>query len=182
MGKNRVAIYFDGGNFYFKLKSLGIKNTTCFNYGAFCDYLSQERKIISRRYYVGLVKSKKNNKHSQFLREQQQKLFAFLESKHKFVIKKGYLMENNGVYHEKGVDVQMAIDILIGAYEDLYDTAILVSSDTDLIPAIKKVKYLGKNIEYIGFAHNPSLGLQRYVNLSRLLIKNELKQFEFNKR
>ncbi len=64
-------------------------------------------------------------------------------------------MQNNGKYHEKGVDVQLAVDILIGAYEDLYDRAILISSDTDLIPAIQKVKQLGKQIEYIGFSHQP---------------------------
>ncbi len=86
-------------------------------------------------------------------------------------------MENDGVYHEKGVDVKLAIDLLIGAYENLYDSAILISSDTDLIPAIKKVKFLKKEVEYIGFAHQPSFGLQKAVNLSRLLIKEDLENF-----
>ena len=86
-------------------------------------------------------------------------------------------MENDGVYHEKGVDVKLAIDLLIGAYENLYDSAILISSDTDLIPAIKKVKFLKKEVEYIGFAHKPSFGLQKVVSLSRLLIKEDLENF-----
>ncbi len=53
----------------------------------------------------------------------------------------------------------MAVDILIGAYEDLYDTLILVSSDTDLIPALAKVRSMKKKVEYIGFSHKPSYGL-----------------------
>lgn len=86
-------------------------------------------------------------------------------------------MKNDGVYHEKGVDVKLAVDLLVGAYDDLYDAAILISSDTDLIPAIKKVKHLGKQVEYIGFAHQPSFGMQSSSTLSRLLIKEELQQF-----
>lgn len=73
--------------------------------------------------------------------------------------------------------MKIATDILVGAYEDLYDTAILVSSDTDLIPAIQKSKSLGKKVEYIGFGHNPSFAMQKHCNISRLLVKDDLKRF-----
>lgn len=86
-------------------------------------------------------------------------------------------MKSDGVYHEKGVDVKLAVDLLVGAYEDIYDEAIVISSDTDLIPAIDKSRQLGKSVEYIGFAHQPSLALQRYSTLSRLLIKEEFLPF-----
>ena len=89
------------------------------------------------------------------------------------------MMKHGGVFHEKGVDVHMATDLLVGSYENLWDTAILISSDTDLIPAIERVKLLHKKIEYIGFAHNPSFGLQKCATLSRLLIKEELVKFNF---
>ena len=86
-------------------------------------------------------------------------------------------MKNDGVYHEKGVDVKIAVDLLVGAYENMYDTAILISSDTDLIPAIQKIKHLGKGVEYIGFSHKPSLALQKYASLTRLMMKEELEDF-----
>ena len=60
-------------------------------------------------------------------------------------------MKNDGVYHEKGVDVNIAVDILVGTYEDLCDRIILVSSDTDLIPAVNKARGKGKIVEYVGF-------------------------------
>lgn len=40
--------------------------------------------------------------------------------------------------------------MLVAAYENLCDRIILVSSDTDLIPAIKKTQEKGKIVEYVG--------------------------------
>ena len=62
--------------------------------------------------------------------------------------------------------------------ECLYDTAILVSSDTDLIPAIKYIRYRGKKLEYVGFSHSPSLGIQKYADLSVLLSKEDVEKFK----
>jgi len=175
----RVAIYIDGSNLYHKLRDLDISNATYFDYGGLAKWLARERKIISKRYYIGVIRAKESDKKGQILRKNQIKLFNHLSSKNQgFVIKQGYLMKNDGVFHEKGVDVKIAVDLLVGAYENIYDTAILLSSDTDLIPAIQKIRHLGKGIEYIGFAHKPSLAIQRYVNISRLLIKDEIKIFE----
>jgi uncharacterized LabA/DUF88 family protein len=80
-------------------------------------------------------------------------------------------------YHEKGVDVLIAVDLLVGAYEDKYDTAILVSSDTDLLPAIEKVRSMKKKIEYIGFSHKPSYAMIANLDVRRLLIKEELEKY-----
>ncbi len=77
-------------------------------------------------------------------------------------------------YHEKGVDVLMAVDLLAGACENIYDTAILVSSDTDLIPAIEKARSMKKKIEYIGLSHKPSYALIANSDIRKLLIEDEL--------
>lgn len=55
-------------------------------------------------------------------------------------------------------------------------TVILVSSDTDLIPAIVKVRSMKKKVEYIGFSHKPSYALIANSNVRRLLIKEELEK------
>ncbi|KKP79532.1 MAG: hypothetical protein A2271_01530 [Candidatus Moranbacteria bacterium RIFOXYA12_FULL_35_19] len=176
--QKRIAIYIDGSNFYYKLRDLEVPNTTYFNYSGLSRWLARDRVIISKRYYIGVVRAKENDEKGQKLRKNQQRLFNHLCSPLQgFIVKQGYLMKNDGVYHEKGVDVKMAVDLLVGAYEDLYDTAILLSSDTDLIPAIQKIKHLGKEVEYIGFSHKPSLGLQKYASLTRLMIKEEIEKF-----
>ena len=46
-------------------------------------------------------------------------------------------------------------------HQNKYDTAIVVSSDTDLILGIIRAKELGKKIEYIGFSHRPTFAMQR---------------------
>lgn len=176
--KPRVAVFIDGGNFYHKLKELHIKNKSQFGYRQLAEWLTRDRTLVYAGYYVGVVRAKPNDVKGQQLRAGQVGLFNFLRSpQQRFVIRRGYLMNNNGKFHEKGVDVQLAVDLLVGAYENTYDTAIILSSDTDLIPAIKKVKELGKSVEYIGFAHRPTIALQTHATLSRLLIKEEIENF-----
>ena len=51
------------------------------------------------------------------------------------------------VAREKGVDVMMALDISIGARSNSYDVAIVVSSDTDLLPALEDAVSVGKRVE-----------------------------------
>lgn len=53
----------------------------------------------------------------------------------------------------------------------------LVSSDTDLIPALTKVRSMKKKIEYIGFSHKPSYGLITHSDIRRLLTKDDIQQF-----
>ena len=48
---------------------------------------------------------------------------------------------------EKGIDVLMALDIAIGARDDLYDVAIVVSGDSDLVPAVEAALNAGKRVE-----------------------------------
>ena len=40
---------------------------------------------------------------------------------------------------EKGIDVQLAIDFVAGAIDDSYDTGVICSTDTDLLPALEFV-------------------------------------------
>ena len=174
----RVAVFVDGSNFYRKLKEVGVHHTPHFRYRELAEWLAHGRTIVYCGYYIGVVRAKLGDSKAEAMKNQQVNLFNNLGSKRqRFVVHRGYIMEHQGVYYEKGGDVKLAVDLLAGAYEDLYDTAILLSSDTDLVPAIQKVRMLGKNVEYIGFAHRPSLGLQKHVTLSRLLIKSESEPF-----
>ncbi|MBI4136394.1 MAG: NYN domain-containing protein [Candidatus Vogelbacteria bacterium] len=158
--KERIVVYIDGGNTYRKLKELGIpQRDKRFNYSAFVSHLVGERVLISKRYYVGIVKNHDNSKKGDDMVKSQQKFLSGLENEG-FTIKRGRIMYDGSRIREKGVDVKLSVDLVIGAADDLYDAAIIVSSDTDLIPAIQYVRN-GKNkqVEYIGFANSPSLGL-----------------------
>lgn len=173
-------MYIDGSNLYHKLKEIDIKNIIYFQYGNLAGWLAGEnRLVIAKRYYVGAVRARERDKKPIKMQENQVRLFNHLGSKSEgYSIQRGYLMKNDGVFHEKGVDVKIAVDLLVGAYENMYDTAILISSDTDLIPAIQKVRQLKKDVEYIGFSHKPSYGLIKNATETRLLTKNDVQKFE----
>lgn len=55
----------------------------------------------------------------------------------------------NAPPQEKGIDVQLAIDFVAGAFDDAYDTGIIFSTDTDLRPALEFVatRYPSKTVE-----------------------------------
>ena len=47
---------------------------------------------------------------------------------------------------EKAVDVQIAVDMVVMAERDEYDTAYLLSSDGDLSPAVDAVRATGRKV------------------------------------
>ena len=175
MKEKRCIVIIDGSNFYFKLKDLKLHQLLKFNFSGFAKLLCKKDKLVGATYYVGAVRTD-GTKRTLNMYKDQRKLFASLR-KYKFRYSLGYLLKSDGKFREKGVDVNMAVDILVATYEDLCDHIILVSSDTDLLPAIKKAKEEGKTVEYIGFSHQPSLALVANCSESRLLAKEDLEQF-----
>jgi len=178
--KERVAIYIDGSNFYnyLKDKEINFPKGVKFDFNAFVNFLLNERECVSKRYYVGIFRNIDGSKKSEELVKGQQKFLSRIENDG-FTIKRGRIMRHTGKdYKEKGTDVKIATDLIIGAVDDLYDTAIIVSSDTDLIPAIKYVKYKKKRLEYVGFSHAPSFGMQKYADFSILLLPKDIENFK----
>lgn len=174
MREERVIIFIDGSNFYFKLKDLDL-HKLAFNYSAFVQELAGIHHLVKSTYFVGEVRTD-GTPHTQKLYDNQQRLLAQLK-KHAIKYQFGYLLKSNGVYHEKGVDVHIAVAMLIAAYEDVADKLILVSSDTDLIPAIQKVQEKGKIVEYVGFSHKISLALARCCKETKTLTREDIQPF-----
>ncbi len=182
MKEERVVIYIGGGNTYKRLKNLGILvKSKRFNYLAFTQYLAGDRKLVSRRYYIGIVRNVDKSHKAEEMVRGQQKFLDNLQVEG-FEIKRGKIMYDDGRIREKGVDVKLSLDLVIGAVDDLYDTAIVIFSDTDLIPAIKYVrKVKNKKIEYVGFGLTPSFGMIKETSTSRIFSDADLSQFQILK-
>jgi uncharacterized LabA/DUF88 family protein len=178
MGKKRVFIAIDGSNFYHKLKSkeIGLVHLSDFDYKKFALWLAKKNRISEYIYYIGQIREERGNKKSLILKRDQDRLLAYLRNQD-FIVKTGYILKSDGSYHEKGVDVQIAVDICMKAVRNEYDCLVLVSSDTDLIPAIKEVRQQGKYVEYVGFDFNPSFAMIRFSNSRTLLKKEDLTPF-----
>ena len=215
--KERVQIYIDGGNFYhLVLKKLQIDSLD-FLFDKFAEFLVGERKLViwGKRYYTGTVREIEGDKYSKKKMSEQTKLFTGLKKgswemktsklrtrlervvidqrslNHKELLKKGVKYVEFKRMREKGIDVKLAVDLIIGAMDDKYDTAILVSSDTDLTPAIDTViNRFGKKIEYIGFSIldednsdksvKPSPTLIRVSSISRVFVANDIIKFKIS--
>ena len=77
---------------------------------------------------------------------------------------------------EKGVDINIATDMLSGAYSDAYDTAILITGDGDFAPAVETVKTRGKHVENAYFKEGHSRHLRQTCDKFILLDDSILKE------
>ncbi len=168
----RVFLLIDGSNFFFKFKELRLGRYESFDFSKLVGRLVGGNKLVAARYYVGRVRQDGSEKADKMVANQQ-RIFGNLK-KFGITYVLGYLLKSDGKYHEKGVDVQMAVDMMEAAYEDLCDRIILVSSDTDLAPAIAKARSKGKIVEYVGFSHKPSVAMVSFCSESTLLKKEDL--------
>jgi len=214
MNVERVNIFIDGGNFYhLVLKKLGSSESS-FDFEKFAIFLANDRKIVEmgKRFYIGTVMEKVGDKRSKEAMSKQTTLFTRLKNSHweiktsklrkrleeikiddrvvdyKKLLQKGIEKIQYEKLREKGIDVKLATDLIVGAVDDKYDVAIVVSLDTDIIPAIDWVRNrTHKKIEYIGFSiidgkdekksTIPSLTLIAKTDIQRTLVASDLKPF-----
>ena len=173
MKQKRTLVQIDGSNFYHRLKELELKNLLDLDYQKILKLILLEgEKIALKKYYIGAIKEKEGDSQSKKLMKNQRKFLGKLQ-KNNWKIGFGHMLKTDR-YHEKGVDVLIAVDMLAGAYEDTYDKVILISSDTDLLPAILKVKKIGKTVQYVGFGHKASHAMIDNCSSSYLLRKADI--------
>ncbi len=212
--KKRICIFIDGANFYhLVLKKLKIKEND-FDFDAFAKHLARERIVINfgKRFYVGTVREEVGNERSKRAMAEQTRLFSKLKktawkictsklrkrseevvidnrtAEYKKLKKCGITKIHIERWREKGIDVKIATDLLAGAFDNQYDAAIIVSSDTDLIPAIDRIRHKHKKkVEYVGFSiedtqnkansAKPTHALIAKSDVQNILLKENILQF-----
>ena len=156
-GTRTVMIFIDGQ--YLRKGLREILGTDAINYDNFVDELltfagdpNLLPELIRVYYYDAIPKkedeTKKYDKQVIYLR----KILANAD----FDIKLGRMKKlTNGTFRQKGVDVQIAIDMISKAYLNHYDIAILVGGDDDFLDVVTAVKDAGKRI--VGAFFNKSV-------------------------
>jgi uncharacterized LabA/DUF88 family protein len=83
-------------------------------------------------------------------------------------------------FEEKQTDVNIAIDLLKFAIRDDYDKAVILSADSDLIPAVKAVKELfpSKQVTTLFPPYRDSKELKGIVDFSQQMKERHLKTFQ----
>ena len=149
--KERVAIFIDGSNLYHSLDRVKI------DFDKLIKELAKDRILTNTCYYITpldiTLNEEKYWKHQKFLAELGKisgfKVVLCTLRKHKN-------KDGTFSFDVKGDDVYLANDLLVGAYENLYDTAILVSGDEDFIPVVKTAQRLKKMVENLYFSSSSS--------------------------
>ncbi|PAD17395.1 LabA-like NYN domain-containing protein [Shouchella clausii] len=148
----RAMIFVDGNNFYHAAKNL-LRQPPKLDMSKLVKVISQKdpNRFLLRTYYYTVDEPA------------QQGLVSYLRSQPRFIVNNnGYIKkksipgkifdENDPstyVKQEKGTDVNLATDLLIGAYMNSYDTAIILSADGDYIGPIKEIRKIGKIVELV---------------------------------
>lgn len=78
---------------------------------------------------------------------------------------------SKGIF-QKGVDVQLAVDLVSFAHQNMYDIAVIFSGDIDLLESLKTVKNLGKQVILFSHYKNVAVEMKReadmYINFQNL--------------
>lgn len=179
---NRIAILIDGNNFYkgcqlnfnrtdVDFRKLGLK---------LCEAVSGE---LLRIYYYNAHVSKTIDPLGF---QRQQKFFDNLRATPNITLKLGHL-----VYHrlrneqgfssqffptEKGIDVQIAVDMIRLGLLKACEGIILVSGDSDYVYAVRFAKDLGSNVYIASFQMGGSIELRNegdgHINIDQAFIQD----------
>lgn len=179
-GQQQVfCVYIDGSNLFHRICKCEIFEED-FDYRGFVNWLCGcEAENV--RYYVGQARRDKDEK-SKKIYASQQRRFERLKKMGLYILR-GHIMKVGDKFIEKGVDVRMGVDLVVGALTDKYDTAILISSDGDLGPAVEHAVKAGKKIIYVGIKESRiSFHLKQLATTTKLIGKKEMKQFVIDKK
>lgn len=173
MKKNiRVAVFIDGRNFYHEAKNLK-KDGLKIRLQDIVKKLVGNRELVTAFYYNALLDKEKDPKRY----ETHNKFIGIIRGFPKFKVilcdwRKITEEDRTVRYDTKGDDVHLTADLLMGAFKDTYDVAIIVSGDADFIPVIEILrKEFNKRIGNAYFRRTSSYKLRQACDFSLSLNK-----------
>jgi uncharacterized LabA/DUF88 family protein len=140
---DRVCVFIDGSGFYFSLKRNN--HPTRVDYYELSNALvGPDRKLVRTFYFNSAYDSSKDPDKWKM----QQSFLDSLDRTPYLDVKFGRLVSQaQGGFREKGTDVLFASLLVYYAAKDYYDTAIVITEDSDFVDGISKVKDFGKHVE-----------------------------------
>lgn len=145
--KERVIAYIDGFNLYFGLKSARWKRYYWLNVQALVrNLLKGGQELVFTKYFTSRISYPPDKE------RRQAAYIDALETLSDFRVHYGHYQANpqrcrecgtkTMVPSEKMTDVNIAVEMLADAYQDLFDVALLISADSDLTAPLLAIKNL----------------------------------------
>lgn len=144
---DRVIAYIDGFNLYFGLKDKGWRRYYWLNAHLLMqNLLKPHQKLVRTKYFTARITSPPDKA------ARQSTYIEALQTLSGFEFSWGHYQFNptkcrkcgfeDQLPNEKMTDVNIAIEMIKDAHDDRFDVVLLVSGDSDLVPAVKAVKQL----------------------------------------
>lgn len=187
----RTNIYIDGFNLYYGcLKKTPYK---WLDVSKMCQSLLPTDNIQTIKFFTANVSARP---HDQHLATRQQAYFRALKTIPNLSIILGHFITHSvpmtltgsnpskrvwvDKTEEKGSDVNLATHLLHDGFKGLFDTAVIISNDSDLAEPVKVVKQvLGLNIGILNPHQNHSKTLQQYATFVKRIRQSHLIASQF---
>lgn len=194
---SKTILLIDGENFKGKIKFIfnehgkEVPMWHRYDFKGLFDKVLSAARIDKKIFYFARIKIYKGTlEKSNQLIEEQRLLKTHLERQGFEVILSGRVrpqeefVKNSQkkivVFREKGVDVKIAVDMTVIAYDKSFSEIILASSDSDLQPAIHEVNSRSIICKYLGFKISPNKGLLYTTKKAILIRDSDVIEFEEN--
>lgn len=152
----RVIAYIDGFNLYFGLRQTGWRKYYWLDLPVLLtNLLKSDQSLVATHYFTARIKA--NGRNAADAKRQSDYIEALatrpsLTTHFGQYLQKTRQCKSCGAtwpdYEEKMTDVNIAVQLLADAFDDAFDTAIIVSGDSDLTTPIQRVRerFPGKRI------------------------------------
>ena len=187
MTEDRLMIFIDGENLMYGAGNFGIR----VDFDRLVNFLSEKRSLKGK-YYYNSIPSPEDYSADKTKIDNQMRFYRFLEHsgfitrirplrKRLFKFKCIHCDQVTRTEKpiEKGVDVALVTDMLSLAADGTYDTALIVSGDSDFCAAIEEVQRRGLTVE-VAYFKNYGINADliklanRFIDLETVLDKIDL--------
>ena len=182
----RVIAYIDGYNLYYGLRSKHWRRYYWLNLQQMAGRLLKPTQTLQRtKYFTARVSDPPDKV------KRQNTFLEALSTLSDFDVFYGHFLEetitcrNCGhtykTHHEKMTDVNIALQMLADAFQDAFDTALLVSADSDLVGPVRTVQTLfpAKKVVVVFPPARRSAALQKAAHKYVYLGQNVLRKSQF---
>lgn len=141
----RAISYVDGFNLYFGLKSAGMRSLCWLDVAKLCaDQLEPDCSLVATKYFTARIsndggKGQRQTTYIEALSENCS-IQVFQGTYRTKSVRCGKCHSNWLESAEKKTDVSIATQMLIDAYEDNCEHFLVVSGDSDLVPAVEAIR------------------------------------------